>query len=214
MAKGRLSAAFLKAVGKYMLVETKLGVADLCIVFGNPHADHLAAHAAKLYHQGYVKTIVVTGKPATDDGRPEAIRMRDVLVQKGVPASAILVEDKATNSGENVVNTIQLLKDKGLFDKVNSIIAVGHVHAARRFLMTLEKHWPQPLKMFTTDNCFGAPREDWHKDAQFRAAVLSEYDKIPDYKTKGFIAEVDIDAINRRAGALPQPPRKPPAPGF
>ena len=61
MAKGRLSAAFLKAVGKYMLVETKLGVADLCIVFGNPHADHLAAHAAKLDHQGYFKTIVVSG---------------------------------------------------------------------------------------------------------------------------------------------------------
>lgn len=214
MAKGRLTAAFLKAVGKYMLVETKLGMADVCIVFGNPHADHLAAHAAKLYHQGYFKTIVVSGKPATDDGRPEATRLRDVLVQQGVPASAILVEDKATNSGENVLYTMQLLKDKGLLNGINSIIAVGHIHAARRFLMTLEKHWPQPLKMFTTNNCFGVPANDWHKDAQFRAMVLSEYDKIPDYKAKGFITEVDIDAINRRAANLNQPPRKPPSPGF
>ncbi len=207
MAKGRLTAAFLKAVGKYMLVETKLGMADVCIVFGNPHCDHLAAHAAKLYHAGYTKTIVVSGKPVTGDGRSEAIRMRDMLVKCGVPVSAILVEDKASNSGENVLYTMQLLKDKGLFNGINSIIAVGHIHAARRFLMTLEKHWPQPLKMFTADNCFAAPVSKWHTDTHFRAMVLSEYDKIPAYKAKGFIAEVDIDAINKRASALPKPPR-------
>ncbi|MCE9507838.1 MAG: YdcF family protein [Alphaproteobacteria bacterium] len=208
-----LSAAFLKAVGDYMLVETPLARADVCLVFGNPHADHLAAQAAELYHRGYFSLIVVSGGVATDDGRLEAHRMRDVLLARGVPAEIIMVEDKARNCGENVVYSMALLDEKKGLANIGSVLAIGHVHASRRFLMTLERHWPQVAKMFVGGNCFGVPKELWHTHSEFRAKVLSEFDKIPDYKAKGFIQEIDLEKIQQEASRRPKPPgSRPPAP--
>jgi uncharacterized SAM-binding protein YcdF (DUF218 family) len=201
----KLTPAFLKAVGDYMLVETPLARADVCLVFGNPHADHLAAQAAELYHRGYFSLIVVSGGVATDDGRLEAHRMRDVLLAKGVPAEIIMVEDKARNCGENVMYSMALLEQKKGLANIDSVLAIGHIHAARRFLMTLERHWPQVTKMFTSKNCFGVPKDQWHTDPDFRKKVLAEYEKIPEYKAKGFIREVDLDQINQKIAARPKP---------
>ena len=202
----KLTPEFLKAVGDYMLVETPLAVADVCLVFGNPHADHLANMAADLYHLGYFNLIVVSGGAATDDGRLEANRMRDVLVARGVPDDKILVEDKARNCGENVIFSKALLAEKIGLDKITSVLAIGHLQAVRRFLMTLERHWPEVLKMFTTQNCFGVPKEQWDTDPDFRKKVLGEYEKIPDYKVLGFIREIDLDDIGKKIAARPKPP--------
>jgi uncharacterized SAM-binding protein YcdF (DUF218 family) len=205
-----LTAAFLKRVGDYMLVSTPLARADVCLVFGNNiHPDHLAEQAADLYHRGFFNLIVVSGGPPTGDGRIEAHRMRDVLVEKGVPEKNILVEDKAMNTGENVTYSMELLDKKVGLDKIDSVIAIGHVHAARRFLMTMEKQWPQVQKMFTTVNCFGVPLKKWHTDPSFRAAVLVEYEKIPDYKARGYISEIDVDKMRKAVLSLPKSRRSP-----
>ncbi len=201
----RLSPAFLKTIGDYMLVETPLAQADVCIVFGNSHAVHLAEQAAGLYKKGYFKQIVVSGGVAMEDGRLEAHCMRDVLQAKGVPASAILVEDKALNTEQNVLYSRALLeKEKGA-GAVRSVLAVGHIHGSRRFLMTLEKRWPEVTKMFTTANCYGVPKDLWHTDRVFRKKVIEEYGKIPSYKERGFVAEIDMEKIKRDIALLPQP---------
>jgi hypothetical protein len=214
--KGDLCAAFLKAAGDYMLVETPLAVADVCLLFGNARADDIANHAADLYAQGYFKRAVVSGGVPTDDGRLEAHRMRDVLIERGVPASAILVEDKATNTGENVMNTMELLKKSGELDAIKSVLGIGRMYAGRRFLMTLEKHWPQTIKMFSAPDHYGVPRDKFHLDQSFRTAVLREYRKIDPYKEKGFIADIDLDAMAKKIATLPKPTptasrKKPPA---
>ena len=209
----KLTVEFLKQIGDYLLVETPLARADVCIVFGNPHADHLAEHAAQLYHQGYFSLVVVSGGVATGDGRLEAHRMRDVLVAKGVPATRIIVEDRARNTGENVKFSMALLEKKKGLGNIDSVLAIGHIHAARRFLMTLERHWPQAVKMFSADNCFGVPREQWHTDPEFRRKVLSEFGKIAEYKARDFIREIDLADIKQRIAARPKPPPpRPPAP--
>lgn len=203
----KLSAAFLKEVGEYMLVETPLARADVCLVFGGERADELALHAASLYHKGYFGLIVVSGGVPTAKGALEAEQMKDVLVKNGVPADIILVEDKATNTGENVINSMALLdRNKGL-SNIKSVMGIGQIHGSRRFLMTLERHWPNVTKMFTAPNYYPVSREDWHSDKQFRADVLREYAKIAPYKARDLIREVDMDKlaaqINRRG---PVPP--------
>lgn len=207
-----LSAAFLKHIGNYMLVETPLAKADVCILFGNNHPVHMAEHAAAFYKQGYFNLIVVSGAPVWE-GKSEAQGMRDTLLAKGIPASAILVEDKATNTGENVIYAKELLeKEKGA-GAIKSIIAIGHIQASRRFLMTLERHWPEPVKMFTADNCFKAPRELWHTDPAFKQAVLFQFKKIAPYLALGFIKEIDLEKINRQITALPKPSSSGPSSG-
>lgn len=206
----KLSAEFLKKAGEYMLVETPLAKADMCLVFGGEHADVLATRAAELYHQGYFPLIVVSGGVPTSKGTLECHQMHDRLVALGVPEAAIRVEDRATNTGENVAFTMQLLKKSGEFGKINSVLGIGQIHGSRRFLMTLEKQWPAVTKMFTAPNNFKVSREDWHTDRQFRHAVLHELAKIPKYKARGFITEIDMDALKAKIAGCPQP--KPSAP--
>jgi uncharacterized SAM-binding protein YcdF (DUF218 family) len=201
-----LSAAFLKEIGDYMLVETPLAKADVCILFGNHHAAHSAEQAAALYKKGYFDTIVVSGGVTVKgDGRIEAQLMRDVLLAKGVPSSAILVEDKATNTAENAIYSRALLeKEKGA-GAVKSVIAIGHIQASRRFLMTLERYWPETIKMFTTTNCFKSSRNLWYTDQAFKEAVLREYKKIAPYKALGFIKEIDLEKVNHEIATLQKP---------
>jgi uncharacterized SAM-binding protein YcdF (DUF218 family) len=212
MPMKKLSAEFLKKVGDYMLVETSLARADVCIVFGGEQADALANRAADLYHKGYFPLLVVSGGVATSDGRLEAHRMRDVLLARGVPKDAILVEDKATNTGENVKFAMSMLARHTGLGKIGSVLGIGQIHGSRRFLMTLERQWPAVTKMFTAPNTFPVLRADWHQDSVFRTAVLREYAKIPKYKAHGFIAEVDMAALERKIALLPKPGAAAPKP--
>lgn len=204
----KLTAAFLKQIGEYMLVETPLARADVCLVFGGERADELANHAADLYHQGYFSLVVVSGGVQTSKGILEAEQMKAVLLSRGVPEEIILVEDKATHTGENVLFSMALLdKTKGL-ENISSVMGVGQIHGSRRFLMTLERHWPQVHKMFTAPNYFPVTRENWHKDDVFREAVLREFEKIAPYKARDLIREVDMDTLAEKTkkGAKPRPP--------
>lgn len=206
----KLAEEFLKKVGEYMLVETRLAKADMCLLFGGEQATALADHAADLYHKGYFPMIVVSGGVPTSKGTLECDQMHDRLVALGVPEEAIRVENRATNTGENVLCTMELLKKTKEFGKIHSVLGIGQIHGSRRFLMTLERHWPSVTKMFTAPNTFGADRDKWSSDRTFRNAVLREFWKIPKYKARGIISEIDMDDLNDKIARRPLP--KPPAP--
>lgn len=191
-----------KKIAEYMLIETELKPADICMVFGGANADHLADHAAELYRQGLFKKIVVSGGVATDDGTFEADRMQARLIGWGIPEEDIIVENKATNTGENVTYSMPLIDKEIGLDNVKSVIAIGQIHASRRFVMTLEKHWPEVIKMFSAPNYFPVSREDWYKHEEFKEGVLREYNKIKPYIEKGFITEINMKEIVTRIASL------------
>lgn len=208
----KLTAAFLKEIGEYMLVETPLARADVCLLFGGERATELANHAADLYHQGYFSLVVVSGGVKTSKGIMEAHQMRDVLLARGVPEEIILVEDRATNTEENVRFAMKLLDETKGLANISSVLGIGQIHGSRRFLMTLEKHWPQATKMFTAPNYFPVSREDWHTDPEFRKAVLREFEKIAPYKSKDFIREIDMDDLCNKIDKNCPKPAKPQGP--
>ncbi len=75
----------------------------------NDAADRIW-HAARLFKQGVAPTIIVTGgKSPGLENRPEieteAQSMRQLLLDFGVPDSAIMVEDQSRNTRENASKT-------------------------------------------------------------------------------------------------------------
>lgn len=76
--------------------------------------------------------IVVSGG-AAHNAFPEADGMRDWLVQHGVPASRILVEDHSNDTIENAENVAQLLKG-GNVRQVTVVTEQYHVHRAHELL--------------------------------------------------------------------------------
>jgi hypothetical protein len=111
------------------------------------------------------------------------------MVAGGVPAGIILEEHRATNTGENVVFSLPLIDAAFGRQNIKSVICLGKVCTARRYPMTLQRHWPEVAKMLVTVNPYAVPVEQWHTDPLFRHRVLTEYGKIAPYKAQGFIAD-------------------------
>jgi uncharacterized SAM-binding protein YcdF (DUF218 family) len=71
-------------------------------------------HGARLYHAGKAPRVIVSGgTDARRDDRPEAQAMQVFLRDLGVPASALLLEDRSINTRENARYTAALLQPRG-----------------------------------------------------------------------------------------------------
>jgi len=67
---------------------------------------------------------------------------------RGVPSEAILIENKSTNTGENILFTRQLLQEKNV--ESESFILVQKPYMERRSLATFKKQWPEKKLLVTS----------------------------------------------------------------
>ncbi|OZM84320.1 hypothetical protein CFP66_03650 [Pseudonocardia sp. MH-G8] len=116
---------------------------DVGIGLGS-HDLSVATTAAELYSQGMFPLIVFTGanSPTTAQRFPrgEAVHYREHAVALGVPADSILIDDAATNTGENITNTRALLADAGQTPRAVTLIT--RPYQQRRAYATCRKLWP------------------------------------------------------------------------
>jgi hypothetical protein len=73
---------------------------------------------------------------------------------------------------------------------IRSVIVIGKICSTRRYLMTLQRHWPGLNLSVCPVYYFGTPAERWHEHEEFRARVMNESDKIPRYLAQGFFEEI------------------------
>ncbi|WP_335940099.1 YdcF family protein [Streptomyces sp. PTD5-9] len=108
------------------------------------HDLGVADVTADLYQRGLFPLIVFTGATSrTTEGRMprgEAEHYRDRALELGVPASAILVEPHARNTGENIRRSRALLAEQGV--DVKSVLLVSKPYEERRAYATARKLWP------------------------------------------------------------------------
>jgi|TARA_R110002126_G_scaffold3263_1_gene18495 uncharacterized SAM-binding protein YcdF (DUF218 family) len=195
-------------ISRYLLIEkTELARADAAMVFGNKTiCRSLANEAANYFHLGYFPYIVVSGGVHCDPEDPlehsietEAERIAKFLQARGVPSERIIVENHATNTQQNVLNCKDIFNQHSSLNKAESIISFGNIKASRRFLMTLKAQWPEMFAMHVGVNGYGHPVQNWYEHDVFKRATLDQYQRIEPYIKRGWIAEVDIEDINRQA---------------
>jgi len=128
----------------YHHLNHKLEKADCLFVLGS-HDTRVAEYAADLFLRGYAPFIIFSGGLGnlTKDifQKPEADIFADIAIKRGVPSEKILIENKSTNTGENVEFTKKLLDEKGL--KFNTFILVQKPYMERRTFATFKKVWPE-----------------------------------------------------------------------
>jgi uncharacterized SAM-binding protein YcdF (DUF218 family) len=71
-------------------------------------------HAVDLYDAGVGRYLVVTGGKAVGDRTTEAAAAREFAIARGVPASAILVEDRGRTTLESLNAVATILRDHQL----------------------------------------------------------------------------------------------------
>jgi uncharacterized SAM-binding protein YcdF (DUF218 family) len=182
--------AEIAAINAQHLISTPLKPADLLFVFGTRvDVEERVDEACRLWREGYFRWSIVSGGITPGSERSECEIIADAMIARGIPAEKILREDRAKNTGENVIFSLPVIDAALGLAHVRSVICLGNTWTARRYPMTLHRHWPEVEKMLVTVDSFATPRSLWHTDPEFSRRMLFEWDKIEPYKAKGFIAE-------------------------
>ncbi|MFJ5915880.1 YdcF family protein [Streptomyces ardesiacus] len=109
------------------------------------HDLGVADTAAELYERGMAPLIVFTGatSPTTRERMPrgEAVHYRERALELGVPSSAVLVEPRARNTGDNIRFSRELLSEAGV--DVSSVLLISKPYEERRAYATARKLWPE-----------------------------------------------------------------------
>lgn len=160
-----------------------------CILALGSHDLRVAERAADLWLAGYAPLLVMSGGLGnlTKDmwTSPEADLFAEIAIRKGVPESAILVENKSTNTGENIQFSKALLEQKG-YDP-QTFILVQKPYMERRTYATFRKQWPDKSLVVTS------PRlslDDYpNEEIPFERVVnimVGDLQRIREYPAKGF----------------------------
>jgi len=125
-------------------MEHPLSRSDAVIGFGS-HDLTTPLRCAEIYLAGYAPVILFTGKLGKGTqgifSRPEAEIYAGLAIRAGVPPSAILMEPRATNTGENIRYARAMFSENGLSPR--KIIAVHKPYMTRRVWASLRMQWPE-----------------------------------------------------------------------
>lgn len=172
----------------------QLKKADCIFVLGS-HDTRVAEYAADLFLQGYAPYILFSGgfgKLTIDMfKKPEAEIFADIALKKGVPKEKILIENKSTNTGENVSLTKELLAEKGL--DFQTFILVQKPYMERRTYATFKKVWPEKEFIVTSPPI---PFEEYPTaeipKEKMITVMVGDLQRIKIYPEKGFQISQEI----------------------
>lgn len=186
--------ALAKKLWDYHHVGHVLKKSDCILALGS-HDLRVAERAADLYLQEYAPLIIMSGGLGnfTKDRwtEKEADQFAAVAVKKGVPARDILIENQSSNTGENILFTQRLLRDKRLDPQ--SFIVVQKPYMERRSYATFKKHWPDKHLIVTSPQIsFEEYPTDEIPMEQVIHIMAGDLQRIKLYAEKGFQICQDI----------------------
>lgn len=161
---------------------------DCILVLGS--VDLRVAHrGAELYLEGWAPILFFSGGLGNITRKmwrePEADLMARIALDKGVPAEAIFIENKSTNTGENILFTQRLLEEKGLHPQ--RFLLVQKPYMERRSYATFKKHWPEKDLLVTSPQIpFEAYATDEVPIEQVINLMVGDLQRIRIYPEKGF----------------------------
>lgn len=144
----------LQILWDFLVKEDSLVQSDIIIGFGSN--DTTVAHrAANLYKLNYAPLILFTGglgKGTADSwSEKEADLFAKIAMDDGVPIEKIIIENRSTNTGENIRFSKELLHNRGI--TVNLATIVHQPNMGRRIYAALRKQWADINVQIAPSNC-------------------------------------------------------------
>jgi uncharacterized SAM-binding protein YcdF (DUF218 family) len=153
---------------KILCVDSGKGTtAEVIVVLGGGSHER-PERAAELFKARAAPRILISG-----EGDDEI--NRQLLINAGVPASAIEVEGKSKTTKENAELSVGKLRA----EKIRSAIIVTSWYHSRRALKTFEHYAPE-LKFFSRPSYFAFDSDEWTKSG-IRKKMRLEFLKLPGY---------------------------------
>src|ERR1051325_1113607 len=125
--------ALAEKLWDYHRMNHQLTKADVILVLCS-HDKRVAERGAQLFLDGFAPLLIFSGGlGAITKGmwsEPEANQFAKIAIELGVPEEKILLENRSTNTGENVLFTKQLLAERRI--DVQKFILVQKPYMERR----------------------------------------------------------------------------------
>jgi len=185
----------------YHFLKQPLTKADCIFVLGS-HDPSVADYASQLYNEGYAPYIIFSGGVVRPVGelrnttpKTEAEAFFDIAITKGVPPEAIILENQATNTGENFIFTRKLLKEKQLNFK--SFILVQKPYMIRRTYATAKVQFSDfdcivSALPDTYDSYINRCEENQISKQRVISNMTGDLQRLKLYPDKGFLIAMDI----------------------
>ncbi|KAJ8257183.1 hypothetical protein GJAV_G00182800 [Gymnothorax javanicus] len=195
------TAESAQALWNYLCLRQPLEKSDVILGLGC-HDLRVAERAAALYLEGWAPWLLFTGYLGNQTAgvwqHPEALAFLDIALKMGVPRERILLETKATNTGENIRFSYQVLKDNRV--PVSRLILVQQPFMERRVLATFLRQWPgdqENTSAIVTSPCMNLaqyPHPSVGSARDLIGYMLGVIEKIRDYPKRGFQLEQEISS--------------------
>jgi uncharacterized SAM-binding protein YcdF (DUF218 family) len=189
---------FARKIWDYHHVDHQLGPADAILVLCS-HDTAVARRGAELFVEGWAPLLIFAGGLGAITRRlwdePEADQFARIAAAMGVPADRILVENRSTNTGENVLFTKQLLAERHL--DLRKFIVVQKPYMERRSYATFRKVWPEKEVCVTSpqvsmDDYLNEYSHELLSADDVISIMVGDLQRIRVYPAKGFQIHQDI----------------------
>ena len=191
-----LSPEEIEHITQTVFVASESQPAELLFIFGTSTIDNeILESVARDCLQGRFPKVLVTGLSGRlydETGKPVARIMRDELIARGVPSDIILVQDRSTNTLEDVAFSLDVLEKHDV--SPDSMAFLCKAHHSGRCLRTLRKFFPSqtlsPITYVAEYEGVKVSKADWYKHPVSRGRVYGEYLRIIKYSKRGDIAHL------------------------
>src|SRR5262245_41844296 len=190
--------ALAETLWRYHHVNHQLSPADAILVLCS-HDTIVAARGAELYLHGWAPLVIFSGGLGSITRQmwrePEADQFARIATDMGVPLDRVLIENRSTNTGENVLFTKQLIADRGL--ALQRFIVVQKPYMERRSYATFRKVWPEKDVMVTSpqlsmDAYLSRYSHDTLSADDVISIMVGDLQRIRLYPARGFQIHQDI----------------------
>jgi len=157
----------------------------------------VANRAAELYKLGFGEFVIVSGGLGVlTTGvftKPEAEVFADILLASGVPQDKIILENKSSNTGENITFTYKLLQAEG--KRFNSLLLVQKPYMERRTYATFKKQWSDKdteIQVTSPEINYDNYFDENNTKERVLNVMAGDLQRIREYPKLGFQIEQDI----------------------
>lgn len=182
----------IEAITKFLFIPKLIpDKADVCIVLGNDYIDTMV-DVKWIFEQGICDKFILTGHSAKMDKEPECERFFKRGIELGIPQDMMFLENKATNSYENLDFSKKIIENQlGGFERCKKILFVAKAFVTRRIEMTAKKLYPDFVQTYyiptadDTENGKNIRADNWWTNSAAQKRVLEEIRRIAEYTLKG-----------------------------
>lgn len=185
-------------IWNYHKLNHQLDKADAILVLCS-HDERVAERAVELFREQWAPIIIFSGGAGAITkqlwSEPEAVRFARIAVNSGVPTDKIIIEDRSSNTGDNIRFTKQLLAERGL--ELQKFIVVQKPYMERRSFATFRKIWPEKDVVVTSPQIDLKEYLRSYKHRSLSAEdvvgiMVGDLQRIMLYPAKGFQIEQEI----------------------